>query len=60
MFSTIVKIVTDVALTAADLKSLELNNTKVQSADERAKRQEQRKMISNVRNVSYLLRRISR
>lgn len=59
MFSTIIKVVTDITLTMADLKSLELNNTKVQSADERAKRQEQRKMILNVRNVSYLLRRIS-
>lgn len=60
MLSTIIKVVTDITLTAADLKSLELNNTESRSAKDRQRRQEQRKMVSNVRNVSYLLRRISR
>lgn len=56
----IIKVITDIALTAADIKSLELNNSEARTIEEKQKRAKQRKLISNVRNVSYIVKRITR
>ena len=57
----IIKVITDIALTAADLKSLELNNShEARTIEEKQERAKQRKLISNVRNVSYIVKRIAR
>lgn len=52
-----IKELVDVVLTVASLKSLELNNTKATTEEQKAKKAEQRKMISNVRNVAWIIRR---
>lgn len=52
-----IKELIDVVLTVASLKSLELNNSEARTEEQKAKKAEQRKMISNVRNVAWIIRR---
>lgn len=58
MLNSIIKTVANIALDAAALKSLQLNNEKPRTAEERERQREQRKTISNVRNTAYLLKRL--
>ena len=59
MLNSIIRTVANIALDAAALKSLQLNNEEPpRSREEREKRQQTRKTISNVRNVAYLLKRL--
>lgn len=59
MIGNILKTVANVTLDICAVKSLELNNSeKPRSREERERQREQRKMISNVRNTAYLLKRL--
>lgn len=59
MIGDIIKAIANVALDICAVKSLELNNSeKPRTAEERERQREQRKTISNVRNVAYLLKRL--
>lgn len=58
MLGNIIKTVANIALDAAALKSLQLNNEKPRSHEERERQREQRKTISNVRNAAYLIKRL--
>lgn len=59
MIGNILKTIANVTLDICAVKSLELNNSeKPRTAEEREKRQQTRKTISNVRNVAYLLKRL--
>lgn len=59
MIGSILKTVANIALDAAALKSLQLNNSeKPRTAEERERQREQRKTISNVRNAAYLIKRL--
>lgn len=59
MISEVIKTVANVALDICAVQSLQLNNSdKPATRQEREKRQEQRRMISNVRNAAWLAKRL--
>ena len=58
MLKQLVQTVANVALDVCAAKSLQLNNTSATTREERAKRAETRRTISNVRNTAYLVKRL--
>lgn len=58
MLKQLVQTVANVALDICAAKSLQLNATTAKTCEERAKRVEQRRTISNVRNAAYIAKRL--
>lgn len=58
MLKSLFQTVANVALDICAAKSLQLNNTIATTREERAKRADQRRTISNVRNACYLAKRL--
>lgn len=58
MIENIVKGVANIALDVCTVKTIQLNNQEPRSQTEREQQRSQRKTISNVRNVAWLIKRV--
>ena len=56
----IIGTITDLVLTASSIASIKENHTETKTAQEKKEQRERRKLISDARNVSYLLKRFIR
>ena len=58
MISELLKTAANLALDVAAVKTIQLNNQQPATRQERERQQQQRRTISNVRNVAWLLKRL--
>ena len=58
MIGNIIKGIANIALDVTAVKTIQLNSQEPRTRDERAKVQQQRRQISNVRNAAWLAKRL--
>lgn len=58
MIGNIIKSIANIALDVAAVKTIQLNSQEPRTRDERARVQQQRRQISNVRNAAWLAKRL--